>query len=185
MSPRYYSSWEGARLAYDNIPVLSQENFSNDINDTNDMSGESNVVNVDVIVHCLRATNLKAGQGMFGKADPYAQLQVGDVQSFKTTVNNAGGKNPVWNQEFEFKFSSADENLKITIYDYEKVGNDKFMGGCTISLSYLSAQQNDHEFTYSVLDRGGKDVGQILLKVECENWSERIRSKKHCPICKK
>lgn len=43
--------------------------------------------------------------GMFGKADPYARLIIG-VQEFSTRPNPAGGKNPIWNEEFVFDISN-------------------------------------------------------------------------------
>ena len=43
--------------------------------------------------------------GMFGKADPYARLIIG-VQEYSTRPNPAGGKNPIWNEEFVFDISN-------------------------------------------------------------------------------
>lgn len=39
----------------------------------------------------------------------------------------AGGKNPVWNEEHAFEISSEKEGV-IEVFDKENVGQDKFMG---------------------------------------------------------
>lgn len=41
--------------------------------------------------------------------------------------SQAGGKNPVWNEEHAFEISSEKEAM-IEVFDKENVGQDKFMG---------------------------------------------------------
>ena len=41
-----------------------------------------------------RGLNLKAGQGVFGRADPYVKLRLGDNE-VSTNPHKNGGKNPV------------------------------------------------------------------------------------------
>ena len=83
-------------------------------------------------VKCLRGVELRAGQGMFGKADPYAKLRVG-TQEFSTKPNPGGGKNPIWNEEFTFDISN-ERDMEVEVLDKETVGNDKFMGRCKVSI---------------------------------------------------
>ena len=45
-------------------------------------------------VKIVRCKNLKAGQGFFGKADPYVKLNIGEKE-FITEPHMDGGKNPV------------------------------------------------------------------------------------------
>ena len=47
-------------------------------------------------IKLIRGINLKAGQGFFGKADPYVKLKLGDKE-WKTDPHSEGGKNPVSN----------------------------------------------------------------------------------------
>lgn len=47
----------------------------------------------------------------------------------------AGGKNPVWNEEHAFEISSEKEAM-IEIFDKENVGQDKFMGELKVTTSY-------------------------------------------------
>ena len=56
---------------------------------------------------------LKAGQGMFGKADPYCKMRIG-VQEFSTKPNPGGGKNPIWNEEFSFDVAN-EKDMEIEV----------------------------------------------------------------------
>lgn len=47
-------------------------------------------------IKLIRGINLKAGQGFFGKADPYVKLKLGEKE-WKTDPHSEGGKNPVSN----------------------------------------------------------------------------------------
>lgn len=53
-------------------------------------------------------------------------------QTNKKTNEQAGGKNPVWNEEHAFEISSEKEAM-IEIFDKENVGQDKFMGELKVS----------------------------------------------------
>ena len=47
-----------------------------------------------LVVTIVRGLNLKAGQGVFGRADPYVKLRLGDNE-VSTNPHKNGGKNPV------------------------------------------------------------------------------------------
>ncbi len=47
-----------------------------------------------LVVGIIKGLNLKAGQGVFGRADPYVKLKIGDTE-FTTSCHKDGGKNPV------------------------------------------------------------------------------------------
>jgi serine/threonine-protein phosphatase 2B regulatory subunit len=118
-----------------------------------------------LIVKCLRALDLKAGQGMFGKANPYARLQIGS-QQFQTQVHPDGGKNPIWNEEFIYDISSERE-LTINIFDKQNVGADKFMGRSRVSIIEWIANGR-FEGELEVEDKAGKPVGKVTLSVRFE-----------------
>jgi serine/threonine-protein phosphatase 2B regulatory subunit len=111
-------------------------------------------------VKVLRGVDLKAGQGMFGKADPYVRLRVG-TQEFSTKPNPGGGKNPIWNEEFAFEISNEKE-MEIEILDKETVGNDKFMGRCKVSIIEWIANGR-FEGDLDVQDKANKPVGRISI----------------------
>jgi serine/threonine-protein phosphatase 2B regulatory subunit len=118
-----------------------------------------------LVIKCLRGVDLKAGQGMFGKADPYAKLRIG-TQEFSTKHNAGGGKNPVWNEEFGFDISN-EKDLEIEVLDKETVGNDKFMGRCKISIMEWIATGR-FEGDVDLQDKAGKAVGRVTLAVTFE-----------------
>eukprot|EP01038_Epipyxis_sp_PR26KG_P005989 gene5989-8246_t len=114
-------------------------------------------------IKCLRGVELKAGQGMFGKADPYAKMRIG-TQEFSTKPNPGGGKNPVWNEEFAFDISNEKE-VEIEVLDKEAVGNDKFMGRCKISIIEWIAN-GTFNGDLDLVDKAGKPVGNISISVK-------------------
>jgi len=116
-------------------------------------------------VKCLRGVDLKAGQGMFGKADPYAKLRIG-TQEYMTKPNQGGGKNPIWNEEFNFDISNEKE-MVVEVLDKETVGNDKFMGQCTVSIMEWIAN-GKFEGDIDIQDKSDKPVGRVTLSVRFE-----------------
>ena len=118
-----------------------------------------------LMVKCLKGVDLKAGQGMFGKADPYAKLRVG-TQEYSTKHNAGGGKNPVWNEEFGFDISN-EKQIDLEVLDKETVGNDKFMGRCTYSImEWIASGKFDGDL--ELQDKGGKMVGRVTVSVRFE-----------------
>ena len=118
-----------------------------------------------LLVKCLRGIELKAGQGMFGKADPYCRLRIG-IQEFTTKHNPGGGKNPIWNEEFGFDISNERE-IEFEVMDKETVGNDKFMGTCRTSvLDWIANGQFDGDL--DLVDKAGKPVGKISISAKFE-----------------
>ena len=69
---------------------------------------------------------------MYGRADPYAKLTLGN-QVFATNPHANGGKDPVWNADHTFEISTEKE-LLLEVFDKEQVGNDKFMGHARVSI---------------------------------------------------
>ena len=113
----------------------------------------------------LRGVDLKAGQGMFGKADPYCKLRVG-TQEFNTKPNAGGGKNPIWNEEFSFDISNERE-MEVEVLDKETVGTDKFMGRCKVSIMEWIANGR-FEGDLEVQDKSNKPVGRVTVSVKFE-----------------
>jgi serine/threonine-protein phosphatase 2B regulatory subunit len=116
----------------------------------------------------LRGIDLKAGQGMFGKADPYAKLRIG-TQEFSTKPNPGGGKNPIWNEEFFFDISN-ERDMEVEVMDKETVGNDKFMGRLKVSImEWVANGRFDGDL--DIVDKAGKPVGRISLSCKFERPS--------------
>lgn len=47
-----------------------------------------------LVITLIKGLNLKAGQGVFGRADPYVKIKLGDKE-FITKTHKNGGRNPV------------------------------------------------------------------------------------------
>lgn len=107
--------------------------------------------------------NLKAGQGVFGRANPYVRIKVGHKE-VKTEVHIEGGKNPVWDMEFEFDIISEKE-MEVEILDKDNIGADKFMGQATVSILDWIAQEN-FEGAIEILDKSGSIAGELLVKTQ-------------------
>jgi serine/threonine-protein phosphatase 2B regulatory subunit len=118
-----------------------------------------------LLVKCVKGVDLKAGSGMFGKADPYCRVVVGS-QTFQTQVHKAGGKAPVWNEEHAFEISTEKE-MTIEVLDKETVGADKFMGIATVNImDWISA--GSFKGDVPVLDKGGSAVGSLTMAAKFE-----------------
>eukprot|EP00955_Chlamydomonas_euryale_P100007 365253-Chlamydomonas_euryale.AAC.35 len=59
----------------------------------------------------------------FGKQDPYVVVRVGR-QTYKTKVQHNGGINPVFNETFVFNMTSANDELKIVLREYDMLSAD-------------------------------------------------------------
>lgn len=102
---------------------------------------------------------------MFGKADPFAKVTIGQ-QTFSTKVVVGGGKNPVWDAEFSFEIKTEKEML-VEVLSKEEVGNDKFMGRLSVSiLDWIATGSFDGDV--DVLDMSDKNVGKLTLSVQFE-----------------
>ena len=116
-----------------------------------------------LIVKVVKGVDLKSGQTMFGKADPYAKVTIGQ-QEFSTKPVVGGGKNPVWDTELSFEIKTEKE-MTIEIMSKEEVGNDKFMGRATVGiLDWIATGHFDGDI--DVLDMSDKPVGKCTLTVK-------------------
>ncbi|KAL7549562.1 hypothetical protein ACHAWF_012833 [Thalassiosira exigua] len=113
-----------------------------------------------LVVTILKGLNLKAGQGVFGRADPYVKLKLGDSEFVSNTHKN-GGKNPEWREEFEFEITTERE-LEIEVMDKEVVGDDKFMGFARVGILDWIAKGN-YEGAIELLDKLNHHAGQLAV----------------------
>ena len=102
---------------------------------------------------------------MFGKADPYCKMRIG-TQEMMTKPNQGGGKNPIWNEEFNYDISNERE-INIEVLDKETVGNDKFMGEAAVSIMEWIAN-GKFEGDIDVQDKSKKPMGRVTLSVRFE-----------------
>ena len=113
-----------------------------------------------LIVTIIKGVNLKAGQGVFGRADPFVKLKLGDKE-FTTHPHKDGGKNPEWKEDFEFDITT-ESDLEVEVMDKEVVGNDKFMGFARVGILDWIAQRN-YEGNVELLDKSNNYAGQLRI----------------------
>ena len=113
-----------------------------------------------IVVTVIRGINLKAGQGVFGRADPFVKIKLGDKE-FTTFPHKNGGKNPEWKEDFEFDVTS-ERDLELEVLDKEIVGTDKFMGFARVGILDWIAQRN-FEGNIELLDKSNHYAGQLML----------------------
>merc|ERR1711981_1390821 len=92
---------------------------------------------ITVILHKARELEKK---GKFGKADPYAVLNVGKEKFKSKTVNN--NHNPEWN--FDIKFDIDNETSKeviLEVYDEDMIGKDDLLGQTKLNLIQIINQR--------------------------------------------
>ena len=115
-----------------------------------------------LVVTIIKGLNLKAGQGVFGRADPYVRLRVGDSEC-TTTPHKNGGKNPEWKEEFEFEITTEEE-LEIEMFDKEVIGEDKFMALARVGILDWVAQGR-YEGTIELFDKHNRHAGELAVSV--------------------
>ena len=113
-----------------------------------------------LVITIIKGLNLKAGQGVFGRADPYVKLRIGDNE-FTTSTHKNGGKNPEWKEEFEFEITTERE-LEIEILDIEVIGEDKFMGLARVGILDWIAQGR-YEGAIELFDKLNHHAGQLAI----------------------
>lgn len=116
-----------------------------------------------LVMTITRGKGLKAGQGVFGKANPFVKIKLGE-KVMSTDVHTEGGKNPVWDKEFEFDIT-AEKDMEVEILDKGPVGEDKFMGKATVSiLDWMALAKFDG--VIEVLDQSGDIAGELLVHAQ-------------------
>jgi len=71
--------------------------------------------------------------------DPFLEIEYLD-KKFCTKVKQEEGKNPVWNEEFEFNIESLDDCIKIKCYDNDIIVDD-LIGETIIPLSEICSEE--------------------------------------------
>ena len=118
-------------------------------------------VAIDVIVH--------AGKDLVVKdilsSDPYCVLMytapgARKSQRFETAVQNRT-LNPFWKEEFRFENVSKDGNLRIEVWDKDKIGTDDFMGEVEVDLAGVDFNKGLHEW----FELQKVDTGQLRVRI--------------------
>jgi len=99
-----------------------------------------------------------------GKADPYCILFLERQKEKTRTIKKSA--NPKWDADFEFYVSDPEAALEVTIFDWNRIFSDSFLGKIAIPVSGL----NDGEETtawYKLEGKKAKDkvCGELCLRI--------------------
>lgn len=113
---------------------------------------------------------VKEGRGIHkkdssgGKADPYCILFLERQKEKTRTIKK--NQNPKWDADFEFYVSDPEAALEVTLFDWNRIFSDSFLGKVAIAVASL----NDGEETtawYKLEGKKAKDkvTGEICLTI--------------------
>ncbi|GLI61340.1 hypothetical protein VaNZ11_003701 [Volvox africanus] len=88
----------------------------------------------------------------FGRQDPYVRLRVGS-QEKRSRVCRDGGRNPVWDETFEFTIIN-ENTLEMTLMDEDTLKRDDLIGTCCVSLA--KAREQGHDVVQAPVSSGKK-----------------------------
>jgi len=122
------------------------------------MQSQGGILRINV-VHGKLTKDLET----FGKQDPYVKITYMGTP-YKTKVHQNGGKNPVWNQAFEIRIGSINDDMLVEVKDDDVVGA-KIIGKATIKASSMCINGGVRDY-FTMTDLHGKSVGQIMLETK-------------------
>ena len=93
---------------------------------------DEGVLHVDVV-----AARDLVKSDIMGKSDPYAIVGLGDNKHRSSTAKNT--QNPEWNFGVDFPIDSTniDDDLRINLFDHDKIGKDKSLGTASLPVQDL------------------------------------------------
>ncbi|KAI5609942.1 dysferlin isoform X9 [Silurus asotus] len=112
-----------------------------------------------------RATHLKNVEKGERQSDPLASITFrGTKKKTKVVKNNV---NPVWNEGFEWDLKGvpldSTAELHVVVKDHEKMGRNRFLGECRISLrDLLNSPSLTATFTVSLVDNKRNNTGATV-----------------------
>ena len=112
-------------------------------------------------LNLIQAENLPKAD-LIGKSDPYAVISADGDQHKTQTVKNS--QNPEWNFELDIPVDEAGpHDIKIDVYDKDKIGKDKLLGSANISVDDV---QNNGDLDKEWLPLTGAKSGKIQVSTE-------------------
>ena len=111
---------------------------------------------------------------MFGKADPYVVVSVGDNKFESRSISN--NLNPEWNFENSFtvddEFQEDEENITLEVFDKDVVSRDDLMGTVKIAIKDIAKFEKGQ---WIQLNDG--DSGELFLIITPMNVGEGGKDK--------
>ena len=94
-----------------------------------------------LVVTCERAEGLPKMDKYTQRADPYLVVSVAACSRVHSPQQTAVCKNtlkPVWNEKLRFECVSGDSEVRVEMFDHEKMGKDRSMGSFSIPVAAIS-----------------------------------------------
>ncbi|XP_066536467.1 dysferlin isoform X2 [Hoplias malabaricus] len=119
------------------------------------------------MLRCMlqRATHVKNVEKGERQSDPLASITFrGSKKKTKVIKNNV---NPVWNEGFEWDLKGvpldSSSELHVVVKDHEKMGRNRFLGECRVSLrDVLNSPNLAATFTVSLVDTKKNNTGATV-----------------------
>ena len=173
---------EAERLVADHVATLERQLDENRAQltktlaekrsaDLNERTNQSGIMEDSILtVHIIEAQNLKP-MDLSGTSDPYVELTC-EGQKIETKVVK-DSLNPFWDEKFTFAISQGNDDLKITVWDKDKLKKD-FEGSLAIPLTLIRDQMKHEEwFELQPQKKGERWQGRIHLSLQWI-WSRRV-----------
>jgi len=114
----------------------------------------------------------------FGDMDPYVEIEH-RMERFKTKVVKDGGKEPVFNEVFEYDVKYIGDDFTMRLMNKNSMLNDELMGETIIKISALCLPDFDDWFVVTVK---GEKAGAIRFKGD---WQPRASQTKESELAAK
>ncbi|ORZ39272.1 C2 domain-containing protein, partial [Catenaria anguillulae PL171] len=115
-------------------------------------------------VTVLEARDLRNKELLFGKNDPYVELQLG-ASKVETKVHKDGGSAGVWNETHVLEFPEGIVALDVNVYDEDRLKLDDLIGRVEILL-HETVEKGMTEGWFDLQNRrANKQAGRIHLKL--------------------
>ena len=97
---------------------------------------------------------------LFGTQDPYCKIEYMG-RKYETQVCLNGGKNPVWNNSFDFELQSVKDDLEIQVKDKNLIGAE-MIGGGVMKASSLCINNGVRD--WFPIEYDNDRVGDVLIE---------------------
>jgi Ca2+-dependent lipid-binding protein len=118
---------------------------------------------IDTAIGVLVVTVHRA-HGLSGSPDPYTVLSINQRAELARTKTIEGSSDPKWSETKYIVVSNLNDNLTLTVFDYNDIRKDKELGVVNFPLSVLQ-ETPEHENQTLPIMFNGKPRGQMVFDI--------------------
>ena len=123
------------------------------------------------ITICVKQANLIHDTELMGKMDPYVVIKMGKIEQ-ATTVKDEAGKQPKWNETFEFSAKNGDR-MEIAVWDKETTISDDLVGTTEYIINTDLLQTKQILCLPIFFGKKNENGGEVLLEMQ---WTEQEKN---------